>query len=116
MDGIDYPICTEGEYSCLWYHVQERGSSPTDVRQLALMKILRNHRLTRTEEVVRKCVEYLYGTTASDPCTHEGAPEHPERRTANDGIDYTIDEFLEHYGPTNYLWKWLQARYVSGPV
>ena len=37
-DGLDYAICTKGEYSCLWFQFQrERG--PRVVRSLALQGV-----------------------------------------------------------------------------
>ena len=42
MDGIDYPICTHGDYSCLWLQVQERLHTPESFRMLQLQSILQS--------------------------------------------------------------------------
>ena len=39
MDGIGFPICTEGDYSCLWYQVIEKGLWPGNIVANALQKI-----------------------------------------------------------------------------
>ena len=39
MDGIGFPICTEGDYSCLWYQVIEKGLWPGNIVAKALQKI-----------------------------------------------------------------------------
>ena len=41
-DGVAYyPICTEGNYSCLWFQVQEHSRSPAQVLGNAVQGILK---------------------------------------------------------------------------
>ena len=40
VDGFDYPICTEGTHSCLWYQVMERNKTPEEIVGNALRAIL----------------------------------------------------------------------------
>ena len=57
MDGINCgPICTVGNFSCLWYQVLEHGHDYDSFRVECLRAILRRHKLC---EVLPSIVEWL---------------------------------------------------------
>ena len=31
VDGIGYPVCTDGDYSCLWHQFVDQGLSPAQI-------------------------------------------------------------------------------------
>ena len=37
-DGLNYPICTEGQYSCLWHKFVAEGFLGSDVVALSLQR------------------------------------------------------------------------------
>ena len=39
LDGVDFPICTEGHYSCLWFQWHIRGLRPEQIIGNAIRKI-----------------------------------------------------------------------------
>ena len=38
VDGMSYPVCTDGDYSCLW-HLYDKGLSPAQIVANALQKV-----------------------------------------------------------------------------
>ena len=59
MDGVRYLLCTEGNYSCLWFQVQDHGREPEDIILNALEKVLRTHKLVSHREILERVVTYL---------------------------------------------------------
>ena len=47
LDGVGFPVCTEGEFSCLWFQLVDTGLTVTDVRVAALSRVFCNRRLFR---------------------------------------------------------------------
>ena len=58
LDGINYPICTAGNHSCLW-RVLEQGASPTDILAQGLFAIIGNKEPVFTPEFVRETAKFL---------------------------------------------------------
>jgi len=41
LDGVGFPICTEGDFSCLWFQVMDHGHWPEQIIGNAIQKIFR---------------------------------------------------------------------------
>ena len=39
MDGVGFPICTEGDFSCLWFQIMHHGLWPGQIIGNAIRKI-----------------------------------------------------------------------------
>ena len=39
VDGMSYPVCTDGDYSCLWHQFYDKGLSPAQIVANALQKV-----------------------------------------------------------------------------
>ena len=39
LDGVGFPICTEGDFSCLWFQIIDRGLRPGQIIGKAIQKI-----------------------------------------------------------------------------
>ena len=39
LDGVGFPICTEGDFSCLWFQIIDRGLRPGQIVGNAIQKI-----------------------------------------------------------------------------
>ena len=67
-DGLGYPICTEGDYSCLWFQFQrERG--PRVVRSLALQGVFVRRMPDAAAKLIVESIwydAYLEGLTGLD--------------------------------------------------
>ena len=63
VDAYDQAMCTEGNYSCLWFQFQEHGRSAGEIYQKALEGVLaRGLRQTLNQpEVLRNVVQFLFG-------------------------------------------------------
>ncbi len=61
LDGINFPICTEGNYSCLWYQFMEnRVRAPKEVIGRGLGIVLRPKRPQLHPEMLEAIVMYAY--------------------------------------------------------
>ena len=40
LDGVGYPICTDGDHSCLWYQIMQQHRTPNDIISLAIQGVL----------------------------------------------------------------------------
>ena len=54
MDGINFPVCTEGAHSCLWFHVLGEGRTPLDMWTLAIQKVFVRHHVIASMFVLAK--------------------------------------------------------------
>ena len=54
LDGVGFPICTEGDFSCLWFQIQHHGFQPEQIIGNAIQKIFwfKTHLPPNTWEVV----------------------------------------------------------------
>ena len=59
LDGYDRAMCTDGNYSCLWFQIEEHGRSAGEIYQNALEKVLRQ--TLNQPEVLRNVVQFLFG-------------------------------------------------------
>ena len=61
LDGVNFPICTEGNYSCLWYQfLENRARTPKEVIGRALGIVLRPARPQLLPKMLEAIVMYAY--------------------------------------------------------
>ena len=61
MDGFPLATCTEGDFSCLWFQVQDNGRTAGQIYSNALEGVLRQHPLN-APELRRLIITYLFGS------------------------------------------------------
>ena len=57
LDGIDYPICTRGDFSCLWFQTIQHNRPPKQIVGNAIRAILKPTRKL-PEEIVTNITEF----------------------------------------------------------
>ena len=64
LDGIPLGLCTDGNYSCLFYQVVKQKRSPGEIFQSALERILATAipGTLKCSEFLRNLVQYLFGS------------------------------------------------------
>ena len=59
VDGIGFPMCTGGDFSCLWFQFVERGREPRDIIANALGRILDKTRQTFPPMIIPIIASFL---------------------------------------------------------
>ena len=64
LDGFPLGVCTDGNYSCLFYQVVKQKRSPGEIFQSALERIFANGipGTLKCPEFLRNLVQYLFGS------------------------------------------------------
>ena len=60
IDGFPRATCTDGDYSCLWFQVSDRGLTAGQIYSNALEAVLQQHTLN-TPELRRTLIAFLFG-------------------------------------------------------
>ena len=65
VDGIGLPICTEGDYSCLWFQMNSKSFEPVTIVANAIDKLFQ-HKINLPAAISRNIVDMLTGWECLD--------------------------------------------------